>query len=215
MRTAGGAPLRVRAARADDAARLYEICLRTGAAGSDGTGRHDPSLLGDVYVGPYLAVSPELAFVLTGDDDVPVGYVLGVEDTTAFEVRCEQEWWPAARDRHRASPSALPDDAPLLALLDRPERTPASVTAEHPAHLHIDLLPEAQGAGAGRRLIEHLIAELRDRGVPGVHLGVDRANVRARGFYAHLGFRPLPADATAAASDPDAAAGDLLGLRLR
>lgn len=37
-------------------------------------------------------------------------------------------------------------------------------------------------------LIERLLAQLRLRGVPGVHLGVSRTNARAIGFYEHLGF---------------------------
>ena len=39
--------------------------------------------------------------------------------------------------------------------------------AEYPAHLHIDLLPELQGQGWGRRLIDTLVAALRERGVRG------------------------------------------------
>jgi len=36
-----------------------------------------------------------------------------------------------------------------------------------------------------------LLDELRARGVPGVHLGVDSRNQRAVGFYEHLGFEHL------------------------
>lgn len=211
----------VRLARPDDAGRLYEICLRTGDAGGDATGRYaDPRLLGDVYLGAYLALSPDLAFVLAAADDVPVGYVLGVADTLDFERRCEAEWWPRLRadaERWRRVEPGSPD-AELLALVRHPERTPPSVAATWPAHLHIDLLPQAQGRGDGRRLLEHLLTALRERGVPGVMLGVDPANTRARAFYRHLGFTPIPpvpAGTPEAASDPDAASGHLLGLRLR
>nr|WP_297425945.1 GNAT family N-acetyltransferase [uncultured Actinotalea sp.] len=211
----------VRPARPDDADRLYEICLRTGDAGADATGRYaDPRLLGDVYLGAYLALSRELAFVLADEDDEPVGYVLGVADTLDFERRCEQEWWPRLRadtQRWRHVEPGSPD-AELLALVRHPERTPPSLAATWPAHLHIDLLPQAQGRGDGRRLLEHLLTALRDRGVPGVMLGVDPENTRARAFYRHLGFTPipsLPAGSPEAVSDPDAAAGHLLGLLLR
>ncbi|WP_225752796.1 N-acetyltransferase [Actinotalea sp. Marseille-Q4924] len=212
----------VRRARPRDTDRLYEICLRTGDAGQDATEHYaDPQLLGDVYVGPYLALSPELAFVLTDDDDdTVVGYVVGVADTLAFERRCEQEWWPRLRadaDRWRDVPAGSPD-AELLALVRHPERTPPSIAATWPAHLHIDLLPRAQGRGGGRRLVEHLLAALRVREVPGVMLGVDPGNQRARAFYRHLGFEPIPpvpAGSPEAIDDPDAAAGHLLGLLLR
>lgn len=199
--------LRIRAARADDAAALDDVCVRTGEAGGDATGHFErPELLADIWLRPYLALAPDLAFVLVGDDDVPVGYVLGVADTSAFEDECEQRWWPALR--RRLPRDAFPPgtrDAALVAMIHEPGRTAADVVARYPAHLHVDLLPLAQGGGYGRALLEHLFAALRERGVPGVHLGVGAANVRARAFYEHLGFEVLEEDA----------GGALLGLRLR
>jgi GNAT superfamily N-acetyltransferase len=61
-----------------------------------------------------------------------------------------------------------------------------------PSHLHIDLLPRRQGRGFGRRLIETLVASLRARGSPGLHLLVGYGNPRAAGFYRHLGFAEFP-----------------------
>jgi GNAT superfamily N-acetyltransferase len=66
--------------------------------------------------------------------------------------------------------------------------------AEYPAHLHIDLLPETQGQGLGRALIETLFAELSRRGVRGLHLGMDPKNTGAAAFYERLGMTPLPAE---------------------
>jgi hypothetical protein len=37
-----------------------------------------------------------------------------------------------------------------------------------------------------------LLAQLREQGVPGVHLGYAARNTGAAAFYARLGFRPLP-----------------------
>lgn len=68
------------------------------------------------------------------------------------------------------------------------------MAAAYPAHLHIDLLPEAQGGGNGSRLIHTLLGALRSRGVHGVHLGVGKANAGAVGFYRHLGFEVLAED---------------------
>ena len=61
----------------------------------------------------------------------------------------------------------------------------------YPAHLHIDLLPEAQGFGWGRRLIHAQLDRLAAAGVGGVHLGMAPENARALGFYTHLGFHRL------------------------
>ncbi len=57
-----------------------------------------------------------------------------------------------------------------------------------PAHMHIDLLPRAQGQGLGRRLVETLSEALRGRGVPGLYLGVDDRNEGAIAFYHRVGF---------------------------
>ncbi len=63
----------------------------------------------------------------------------------------------------------------------------------YPAHLHIDLLPQAQGRGLGRELLRTFGEELIVREVPGVHLGVGEANVGAAAFYRRLGFdEPAP-----------------------
>ncbi|MBB6627846.1 GNAT family N-acetyltransferase [Nocardioides sp. KIGAM211] len=51
----------------------------------------------------------------------------------------------------------------------------------------IQLLPAHQGRGLGTHLIEQLISEARDAGLP-VRLGVEHDNPRARSLYERLGF---------------------------
>jgi ribosomal protein S18 acetylase RimI-like enzyme len=63
--------------------------------------------------------------------------------------------------------------------------------ADYPSHLHIDLLPRAQGHGNGRRMLEHVMKILQKRGSPGAHLGVSEVNARAFRFYKRLGFQEL------------------------
>jgi RimJ/RimL family protein N-acetyltransferase len=62
---------------------------------------------------------------------------------------------------------------------------------QYPSHVHIDLLPRAQGRGLGRAMMAAVLALLRQRGSPGAHLGVSLPNVSAQGFYRKLGFQPL------------------------
>ena len=189
------AGLTVRAVRLEDTRTLYDICLRTGAFGEDASALHDdPRLLGEVYVGPYLALAPDLAFVLADAAGLPVGYVLGAADTTTFEETCERVWWPPLRARYPVIPSEDSPDAGLVRLIHTPPRTPIDVVEHYPAHLHVDLLPEGQGSGNGRRLLETLFTALHARRVPGVHLGVSARNGKAIGFYEHLGFTTLSAD---------------------
>jgi GNAT superfamily N-acetyltransferase len=202
---------RIRAYRPEDERALYDICLRTGADGEDTTDRFtDPRLLGEVYVGPYLALERDLAFVVADDENAggpaggPAGglvgglvggYVLGARDTATFEERCEASWWPPLRERYPLAdwPGDGPDAA-MVRLLHRPPSADPDVLARYPSHLHIDLLPSCQGGGWGRRLLETLFAALADAGSPGVHLGVSRTNQRAVGFYRRMGFTELSGD---------------------
>ena len=95
-----------------------------------------------------------------------------------------------ARSADRARDPAFTEAELIEAGVD-PERMRIAELAEYPAHLHIDLLPELQGQGFGRRLIDTLRAALAARGVPAVHLGMDAANTGARAFYDRLGFHEL------------------------
>lgn len=191
---AGVPELLIRPAEFVDLDAMYSICLRTGAAGLDATGQYrDADLLGHVYVGPYVMLESAFGLVLTADDAV-VGYALGAPDTVAFDAEAAAAWWPVLRRRYPLPDGARPydgTDAGLIALIHAPPVAAAELLAAYPAHLHIDLLVEAQGTGAGRRLIEALEDGLRARGATGVHLGVDPANTAAQGFYEHVGYRRL------------------------
>jgi len=187
--------MKIRSYRSGDQPTLYEICLRTGDSGRDATGQYaDPRLLGQVYLGPYLALAPELALVLDRGEGTPVGYAVGARDSAEFAARCEADWWPPLRRRY-PDPVAVPPaertpDQRAAALIHRPPAPPAAA-GRYPSHLHIDLLPEAQGQGHGRALLHRLLAALAAAGSPGVHLGVDPANQGAVGFYRRLGLTEI------------------------
>jgi ribosomal protein S18 acetylase RimI-like enzyme len=178
----------LRAAGLRDLAGVYRVCHETGDPAAD----QNPDLLGHVFAGPYLIGQPSLARVVADPLGI-AGYLLGCEDTRAFEAWCEAEWWPALREQYPLD-EASAVDAEMIGLLHRPPRSPDAVVAEYPAHLHIDFLPRARGAGHGRVLIEWLCAELARRGVPGVHLGVGVDNPNAIAFYGHLGFTTAEVD---------------------
>ena len=61
-------------------------------------------------------------------------------------------------------------------------------------HLHIDLLPIAQGKGQGKLMMDHYITHLRNNHVTGVHLGLSIANNRAFNFYKKYGMHELERD---------------------
>lgn len=167
---------------------MRHVCLLTGDSGADATGRwSDDGLIPDVYLEPYLRYPEGLAWVVDKGDGV-TGYVVAVTDTTDFVSWWRRSWVSEFVDRH-GSTAQRDEDKWLFDGGTQPERLlNSAVLKAFPAHLHIDLLPEAQGRGLGRALLQTLGGELDRRGVPGVHLGVGEDNLAATAFYRRLGF---------------------------
>jgi ribosomal protein S18 acetylase RimI-like enzyme len=183
---------KIRPYRPEDRAAVAEICVLTGDAGGDSRERWpDPDLLPNIFALPYVDHEPELAFVLD-DGGRAVGYVLGTADTPSFVTWFRQEWLPPLARRHPAPPDPPTTQLEWLAgLLHNPERMLIPEVADHPAHLHIDLLPGYQGAGHGRALMTEFLQALGGMGVPRVHLQMDPGNTRARAFYDRIGFSEI------------------------
>lgn len=191
-------PVTIRPYQPADLDALYRVCLQTGRDGGDATPFYrDHKLLGHVHAAPYALFEPSLAFV--AEDAAGVGgYVLGALDTRDFEARLERDWWPKLRAQYPEPSASVPQDqwTPDQAKaynIHHPWRTPDELVGRYPSHLHINLVPRLQSGGHGRRLITTLTDALRRKGSRGVHLAVRPSNVRAIGFYRHVGFTQLPA----------------------
>ncbi|WP_370381618.1 GNAT family N-acetyltransferase [Catenulispora sp. GAS73] len=182
----------IRPYRPEDRDALYDICMRTGAAGGDVRGVYrDQTLLPDIFAGPYATLEPDLAFVLD-DGGRAVGYVLGTSDTARFARDFRDKWLPTVAAQHPL-PGGEPGtpDAVMTAFLHRPEVMVTPALADYPAHLHISLLPGYQGRGYGRTLLATLFAALDKAGVKRVHLVMSSANTGARAFYDRIGFHQI------------------------
>ena len=197
----------IRPYRPSDRWVLYDICVRTADAGSDARGQYSTDdLMGDLFAGPYAELEPELAFV-ADDGGRAVGYVLGTANTAAFVRHYADKWLPYFAERYPPPPPApRTPEQDMVALGFHPERMILTELAAYPAHLHIDLLPDHQGRGLGRRLIERFLTAAAEAGATGVHVCMLRSNVKARGFYDRLGFVQLDV--------PDPGPVDYLGLPL-
>ena len=184
---------RIRPATPDDEQQIARICLLTGADGGDAAGHFgDDTALADVFAVPYLHGPSCFVWVVDIGGEAR-GYVVAAADTEAFQEWFSGEWWPERGTLHTAKTDG---DAWLLPAAADPTRCLSDAVAEFPAHLHIDLLPELQGAGWGRRLIDTLLAQLAEQGVEGVHLVAPRTNAAAQAFYPKVGFAPVGEDET-------------------
>jgi GNAT superfamily N-acetyltransferase len=185
----------IRAARPDDLNALYSVSLATGLEGGDASHLYnDPDMMGHIYVAPYAVLEPDLALVVQDSMGV-AGFAVGVLDTLLWEDRLETEWWPQLRIRYPDPPDALraswsPDDR-RASMIHHPSRTPSQVSSRYPAHLHLNLLPRAQGAGLGIKLFSKWQSFAAARGVEAIHIGANRANKRAIRFWTRNSFVDL------------------------
>lgn len=193
----------IRGYRETDRRDVYDVCVRTANAGTDARGRYESDdLPGDIWAGPYLALEPGLAFVVTvpepveGTGERVAGYILGTADTRRFVERYRAEWLPRFAAKYAENEDTRAGFFP--------DRMLVPGVDDYPAHLHIDLLPELQRQGWGRALIRRFLAAAAERGAEGAHLAFDPANTGAGAFYERLGFTALPS------SRPDA---PLYGIR--
>lgn len=183
----------IRPYRPEDRPALDDICIRTAHHGEDSRPHYaDPGIFPVTFAAPYVHLEPDLAFVLDDGRGRAVGYILGTADTHRFAGAFRATWLPQVADRYPEPrrPPRTPDEV-MAGLLHHPERMVLPELAGHPAHLHIDLLPDWQGRGHGRRLMRTFLRALQDRGVPAVHLSMATANTRARAFYDRMGFEEI------------------------
>ncbi len=187
--------IEIRNYQSSDIYRLYDICLLTGNNGQDATGTIDPELLGHIFAAPYAMADPDLCFILT-ENGWPSGYILGTADSHGFNIWLETNWWPQLRQKYKANPHQDPRTRALIKSIHDQRILNPPYFEDYPAHLHIDLVANVQGAGHGANLMQTFLNTLQDRSVPGVHLGVSRANERATRWYPKFGFSVVHEDDT-------------------
>jgi ribosomal protein S18 acetylase RimI-like enzyme len=176
-----------------DVDALYAISLATGHLGDDAARLYkDPKLMGHLYAGAYAALEPVLVL---SDGNGVAGFAVGVLDTVTWERRLQREWWPQLR-QHYPNPSATPQvewtpDERRAHLIHHPRETPLEVAHGFAAHLHMNLLPRAQGIGQGTQLLDRWLRLSKSLGGRAVHVGANRGNHRAVAFWRRRGFEPL------------------------
>jgi GNAT superfamily N-acetyltransferase len=187
--------VRIRGVETKDLDACYAISLATGLAGGDASSLYrDGRLMGHIYIAPYALLEPELTFVVEDHEGV-AGFVTGTPDTTAWEARLEQVWWPALRknyaDPAHLSPEARTPDQRRMYMIHHPARTPSAVVSTYRGHLHMNLLPRLQRRGIGSKLFAVWHAAAAAKGASALHVGVNRENRNAIPFWQSLGFTEL------------------------
>jgi ribosomal protein S18 acetylase RimI-like enzyme len=153
----------------------------------------DPEFFADYLCNYYTDREPESAFIPLVDGE-PAGYLLGSVDTLRCNRIFEKEIRPAIFRRlllgqyKNIGPSARRYIYRAVLQMIRRESIAPPVD-KYPAHLHIDLFPQFRRMGVGGRLVNTWLDVLREKHIPGIHLGTSSFHVEAIPFYEKLGFR--------------------------
>ncbi len=167
-------PIRPYEAKDRDAVRY--ICLNSdGPCDADEKGQH---FLLTTYCDYYIEREGHNCFVFADENDNAVGYILCAEDFSAFREVFFSDF-KTRIDSDRISEHKWAEESIVLH---------AKYSADYPAHLHIDLLPDYQGKGIGTLLMQTLFDHLREKKCRGIMLTVFRHNTGAVRFYERYGF---------------------------
>ncbi|GGR81210.1 GNAT family N-acetyltransferase [Deinococcus sedimenti] len=143
-----------------------------------------PGLFRALWVAAYFRGAGFAGFVAEVDGQI-VGYVLGAPDGNLYQQGLRR----AAPEILAALPTwGLLGCLPYLgraALWHAPQADPV----RFPAHLHLNLLPDARGHRLGERLLRAHLRTLAGAGVPGVQLSTTTENAAALGLYRKVGFQ--------------------------
>lgn len=151
------------------------------------------SFLGPRFLSLYYTAvceAPEgIALVCLGPGGEPAGFVAGSTNPRGFYSRLlKRNWWKFSL----ASVGAILRKPTIVAQLARglthPSRNP--VGKDIAGLYSIGVLPESQGTGAGKELVQAFLLEARNRSCRRVFLTTDRdGNETANAFYQKMGFR--------------------------
>jgi ribosomal protein S18 acetylase RimI-like enzyme len=185
----------IRAATKEDEPAVSKICLLTAAAGKDASELYSyHEIPGKYFADPYLHLPGAFGFILVDDLNAPAGYVLGASDTIRFEAEMDRSWLAPLRDKYPLEPGEHETrkklDSFMIDKFHHPWKTNQHVLSLSPAHIHIDILPQAQRKGYGRSLIAAAVKHLQTQcGCDALWVGLDPKNEEAKKFYMKIGFR--------------------------
>ena len=159
----------------------------------------DRRLFCDVFYAYYTDVEPQHGWIACVGQEV-IGFLMGSTDTRLQRQRWMRDIlpgvvWRALRGHYRLGWLTWRYLAALIMASLRGELTSIDLTA-YPAHLHINVDSRWRRQGAGHRLIEAYLSQLRQLGVPGVHVNTTNLNETACRLYTRIGFHLLDARPT-------------------
>ncbi len=158
-----------------DKENCREICHKTASAPKYVNSK---DLVCALYCDYYVENESDNCFVVTNQEGNAIGYILCAPNPKIYDEGIKP-YLKKARELDFFESIGPWLECHFL----------KGICKKYPAHLHIDILPEGQGQGAGSKLIHALESHLKTLGVKGVRLGVGGDNKGAHRFYERNGFK--------------------------
>ncbi len=174
---------------------LADLFTRAGAQSPTGELWRHPASERMVYLDPYIDNCPDTLFLAEVDKEL-VGYLTGCPDTALLASEDERITEAIARHKVMLRPRSMPFFLRSMAdLLHAKVRggdvaTGEAVDPRWPAHLHINVVPQARGTGVAHELMAAWQDWLTRSGSRGCHLQTLVENTRATRFFLRSGFVP-------------------------
>lgn len=166
----------IRNLRAEDKPALRNICYVTSSGFESPRAKE---ALYTMYCDYYVDRARETSFLAEDEDGKILGYIFCAPDGETYEREFNKFYAPK-----------LKKVSLFRWILNKINaKLESGVAKKYPAHLHIDILPEAQRMGLGTKLVDELFRELRARNVSGVYLCCGADNAKGIGFYRKYGFK--------------------------
>jgi ribosomal protein S18 acetylase RimI-like enzyme len=190
----------IRAYRPADEAAVRRICFETALFGGPMQPvLDDERLFSEAFVGYYLRYATDLLFVAEVGGIV-AGYLSGCTDTARYRREFVRRISPRLATRvllrgYWLRPCLWRWLAAGVRAARQWSAAHTGIETEYPAHCHLNLAVAFQRQGLGRLLLDRFLAELRTRGLEGLHISASAAGGQA--FFSRAGFKllleyPLP-----------------------
>ncbi|XP_048391166.1 protein O-GlcNAcase isoform X2 [Stegostoma tigrinum] len=153
-----------------------------------------PDLIGDRFLGHFLALSPDYCFVLEDEDGV-CGCVSGALEVRSFLKGCEAAWFPAMQEKY-SKPTALHNLTPTQEMImffhNKNPSFPDSLLYHFPSLLQLNAPPHMLDSSEARNLVICLMSALKANGSQGVFCELKASDKEQLELHVSLGFLELP-----------------------
>lgn len=173
-----------------DRSELRALFARVGDGAPPGSFWGHPDAEASVYLDPYMDLEPDSLFVAEADGEL-VGYLTGCLDSAAFPSEGTRMELAIRKYRLALRPQSMVFFGRAIADTVRTKLRKEPATddfddARWPSHLHINVAPEARGAGAG--LMDAWFTRWTQAGSPGCYLQTLVEIPGAIRFFQRMGF---------------------------